>query len=228
MTQFSSPLANSDGFFSAEPILLGTIDKIGAAVTVMEVRPEGRYIFRALNKLSESYYGLSNEKMAGREIGDFRGLKGREIAQRERAIAHYDRCVATRSQVFSETRTDFPDGTHKWARHTFVPFFNDAGEVRHIVITTVEITDLKRAQQQLEDALTRTLSGFVTICSSCKGIRHDTDGWVSIEDYAAKQMGYRQFTHGLCPHCYDKAIAEDREEEPGVSDCVVEESRSRR
>ena len=49
------------------------------------------------------------------------------------------------------------------------------------MITGLDITELKETQGRLENALTRVLSGFVTICASCKDIKEDSDRWVPVE-----------------------------------------------
>ena len=53
------------------------------------------------------------------------------------------------------------------------------------------------ASRQREHHL-RTLT---PICSYCKKIRGDTDGWEPIDQYLAEH-GYR-FTHAVCPSCLD-------------------------
>ena len=73
-------------------------------------------------------------------------------------------------------------------------------------ITAVDTTEFKKTQQQLEDAMTHMLSGFVTICATCKKIRDDKESWLSIEEYAAQQMNFHQFSHGLCPNCFERAL----------------------
>ncbi len=55
--------------------------------------------------------------------------------------------------------------------------------------------------------MTHMLSGFVTICAKCKKIRNDKESWLSIEEYAAQQrLNFHQFSHGLCPNCFERAL----------------------
>ncbi len=74
----------------------------------------------------------------------------------------------------------------------------------------------KRAQEErerliseLQDALTKikTLSGLLPICSSCKKIRDDSGYWSQVEVYIRDHTD-ADFTHGLCPECYDSLMAE--------------------
>ena len=116
--------------------------------------------------------------------------------------------VEAREQISTENRHDFPDGSYRWGRHTFVPSFDDSGEVCQITVTSIEITELKKTQDKLENALTRVLSGFVTICATCKNIKEDSDQWVGVEHYLSNDANDVQFSHGYCPKCYESAIQE--------------------
>lgn len=51
----------------------------------------------------------------------------------------------------------------------------------------------------------RELQGLVPICSYCKSVRKDKDYWQRIEQYMAARTG-SEFTHSVCPDCYDKHI----------------------
>lgn len=95
------------------------------------------------------------------------------------------------------------DDSYRWGRHTSVPIFGDDEEVNQIMVTSIDITELVETQQRLEDSLTKVLDGFVTICSYCKNIKDEEQQWLSIEVYAAKHMDFHEFSHGLCPTCYE-------------------------
>jgi DNA-binding response OmpR family regulator len=57
--------------------------------------------------------------------------------------------------------------------------------------------------QELEESRQREhhLRTLTPICSYCKKIRGDKDGWEPIDQYLAEH-GYR-FTHAVCPSCLD-------------------------
>ena len=101
-----------------------------------------------------------------------------------------------------------PDGSRRFTRNTYEPIFDAAQEVKQIMITSVDITDLKNTQKRLEEALTKTLSSFLTICAKCKKIRHE-DEWQPIEQYAAEQMDYHEFSHGMCAECAKELYGDD-------------------
>ena len=62
--------------------------------------------------------------------------------------------------------------------------------------------------QQLEQALTevKQLQGLLPICSYCKKIRDDQNYWQQVEEYLCHRTDL-QFSHGVCPHCFEKEIA---------------------
>jgi len=54
--------------------------------------------------------------------------------------------------------------------------------------------------KQLQDSLTKVLSGFIPICANCKKIRDDKGCWNPIEGYLQSHTD-AQFSHGVCPEC---------------------------
>jgi len=61
--------------------------------------------------------------------------------------------------------------------------------------------------RQLEEALGRVkqLQGLLPICSYCKKIRKDQGYWEQVESYISDHSE-AQFSHGICPECYDKFV----------------------
>lgn len=62
---------------------------------------------------------------------------------------------------------------------------------------------------ELQEALSKVkqLTGLLPICSYCKRIRTDHDYWEQLECYVAEHSD-AQFSHGICPHCFDAARAD--------------------
>ncbi|MCP6726084.1 hypothetical protein NL526_28910, partial [Klebsiella pneumoniae] len=52
---------------------------------------------------------------------------------------------------------------------------------------------------------TRQFEALMSVCSYCKCVRADTNNWMSMEAYAAKQFGM-QSSHGICPHCIETRV----------------------
>ena len=66
---------------------------------------------------------------------------------------------------------------------------------------------------ELQEALTRVkrLQGLLPICSYCKRIRGDDQYWQQVDSYIVEHSD-AQFTHGICPPCSQKLMAEIDEE----------------
>ena len=66
--------------------------------------------------------------------------------------------------------------------------------------------DKEIIQKRLEEALTKTLSGYITICANCKKIQKEDSNpemqqsWQQIESYISK-VSEAQFSHSICPEC---------------------------
>jgi len=67
--------------------------------------------------------------------------------------------------------------------------------------------ELARRAQEAEKALVhiKRLQGLLPICSYCKKIRNDRNYWQEIEHYI-HEHSEADFTHGICPGCYEKII----------------------
>ena len=93
---------------------------------------------------------------------------------------------------------------------------NAEGEITHFQGIVLDITERKQAEEallqeknKLQEALAeiRTLSGMLPICAGCKKIRDDKGYWNQIECYI-RDHAEVEFTHGICPECAEKALAE--------------------
>jgi CRP-like cAMP-binding protein len=52
---------------------------------------------------------------------------------------------------------------------------------------------------------------LIQICSYCKSVRDDQNSWQVVESYTSKHTE-RQFSHGICPNCYEKIVKPELEE----------------
>lgn len=67
------------------------------------------------------------------------------------------------------------------------------------------------AQLQTALAQVKALSGLLPICAQCKKVRDDGGYWSQVEAYIEQRTEAR-FSHGLCPICFDAAMARHRDE----------------
>ena len=63
------------------------------------------------------------------------------------------------------------------------------------------ISSKNKLQKTLSEV--QTLSGLIPICAWCKKIRDDKGYWSEVEQYIGKHSK-AEFTHGMCPKCFDK------------------------
>jgi DNA-binding response OmpR family regulator len=91
------------------------------------------------------------------------------------------------------------------------PFDTDELRARIAVGVRVLALQEKLAErvQELQTALAnvKQLRGLLPICSYCKRIRGDDQYWQQVEGYIAEHSD-AQFSHGICPSCYQKVSAE--------------------
>lgn len=69
-------------------------------------------------------------------------------------------------------------------------------------------TSLEQLRQTLGERDTaleriRVLTGLLPICAGCKSIRDESGNWRPLETYISAHSG-AQFSHGMCPDCFQK------------------------
>jgi phosphoserine phosphatase RsbU/P len=91
------------------------------------------------------------------------------------------------------------------------PFDGDELRARIRVGTRVLALQQRLAERvaELQDSMAKVkqLRGLLPICSYCKRIRSDSDYWEQLESYISVHTD-AQFSHGICPCCYQKVMAE--------------------
>ena len=53
----------------------------------------------------------------------------------------------------------------------------------------------------------RILKGLLTVCSYCQRVKVDEEAWSRLERYLTQET-LVEFTHGICPQCSSKVLAE--------------------
>ncbi len=80
-----------------------------------------------------------------------------------------------------------------------------------VVISRMELRRIS-AHLACELEKVKTLHGLLPICSWCKRIRDDHGYWNQVETYISAHTE-ADFTHGICPECKDRLIAQTRPKE---------------
>lgn len=137
------------------------VDAIGTPCAIIDVRPNDHFSWWVINKAAETHFGLLHNEYSGRDMGDFQGMNEVQIEQRKRSMNNYKRCIVTKEPVFNDAKYKLSDGsTSRWGRNTFVPIFDSKQKVRRIMVTTVDITELKDAQENLAEAQQRAIASL--------------------------------------------------------------------
>jgi phosphoserine phosphatase RsbU/P len=89
----------------------------------------------------------------------------------------------------------------------------DRGELEMRLQVAVRVISLqKRLAQRVDDleaalGRVRQLQGLLPICAYCKRIRDDQNYWSQVETYLVEHSEV-QFSHGICPSCLERVMAE--------------------
>ena len=67
--------------------------------------------------------------------------------------------------------------------------------------------ELQKALDEIE-----VLKGIIPICAYCKKIRDDEGSWNQLESYVRSHSA-AEFSHGICPNCYQEQLQDMDEEE---------------
>jgi PAS domain S-box-containing protein len=118
-----------------------------------------------------------------------------------------------------DIRAQAKDGSWRWLRVRARVTGGASGEGLHYSGTLTDVSDQRRAQEQLWEAFrdnealvqqvqealdnVKTLSGLLPICVHCHKVRNDQGYWDRIEQYITERTD-AAFSHGLCPDCFQK------------------------
>jgi len=97
--------------------------------------------------------------------------------------------------------------------------FNRSLALFAIWTTAVLSVQRQMIQEEKESAVSelRVLSGLLPVCASCKKIRDDEGSWNQMELYI-RDHSEATFSHGYCPECAEKALANIEETTAGERD----------
>lgn len=139
------------------------------------------------------------------------GMDGPEVCRRIRrdeARAHTHVLLLTSR----DSQADLVAGLDAGADDYLIKPF-DPEELRarvHVGLRILKLHErLKERVGELQAALAKVkqLQGLLPICSYCKSVRTDQNYWQEVEQYIGDRSQV-QFSHGICPQCYEKVIAE--------------------
>ncbi len=121
-------------------------EKADHGIFMIQVAPEGDFLFEAFNPTTERWTGVTSERAHGRRPDE---IMPREEAAR--LVENYQRCVDTRSVVSYEESPGAPSG-HRVFRTTLIPILNDHGLVHRIIGLAHDVTQQKQVESALVEA----------------------------------------------------------------------------
>ena len=186
------------------------LNSLCVPASLVDVHEGERFVTFAINRQAEQFLGQSNAEVTGKTLAEMHVYPTTQV---ERSQARFTECVQRGEQVsYLDPAPVDVSGERRWLRATMTPVLDQAGAMVRIMVTFVDVTDVKRAEEALTAALTKVLSGFVTICAGCRRVRpddKDKSAWVPVEAYLTRRSDL-QFTHAMCPTCLSKWYGADR------------------
>jgi PAS domain S-box-containing protein len=127
---------------------------------IIDVAPDGHFIFRELNPIHERLTGLPTASLRGRTPHQ---CLPQQIA--DEVDANYRRCVESGTTVHYEERLDLPGGTRDW-QTSLTPVRDQSGRITRILGSSRDITDQKHKAEELEESrsLLQSVLSSITEC----------------------------------------------------------------
>lgn len=163
-----------------------------------------------INKKGAEKLGYTKEELIGKDWFEIM------IPEKERESMRivFDSIISGEVELagYFENKVLRKDGTERiFAWHNTV-LRDTQGRIIATVSAGEDITDKKVYDEQREKLIEelkkaleniRTLKGLIPICAWCKKIRNDEGYWIRLETYL-KEHTEAEFTHSMCPDCYEK------------------------
>jgi PAS domain S-box-containing protein len=166
-----------------------------------------------MNEFGRQFFGYSEDELIGRHII---GTIVPENESTGRDLRPLLESIAADPKAFEQNINENMrhNGERVWISWANKTVLDADGQVQEILSIGSDITERKQAEEALEEekrrlqqALdeVRTLRGIVPICAYCKKIRDDKGYWSQVEKYVSDHTD-AQFSHGVCPTCFEKEM----------------------
>ena len=161
--------------------------------------------FKRLNPAWERTLGFSVDELRSRPMLELVHPDDRDRTREQNRQVR----AGAQAKAF-ENRYVCKDGSYRWLR------WNATADVCRELIYSLarDITEQRQAEEererlvrQLQTALAevKELQRILPICSYCKSVRDDQNYWHTVEQYISRHTN-TQFSHGICPTCYEKVV----------------------
>ncbi len=179
---------------------------LGVAASLATVDGDGGFTLFANNRLIREFYGakplgqgvkLNVESV--KSLLDGERDPGELEAYVEQMVGNYRAVVESGGAISTETYVLLPDGHKRWSRNTLTPVYDESRQMRRILVTSIDVSELHASRTEIESSLKTLLSQVITICTGCDKIA-DNNEWLSMTDYIGRHSELK-FTHGICDKC---------------------------
>lgn len=173
----------------AELRYAGFFNNLAEALFIVEVKPDGRLVFDALNPAHVRVTGLDPDRIGGREVSQ---ALPPDIAQA--VLARYRECLEAGEPIDYEETHDLPVGRRVF--HTvLVPVRDPDGRIVQLLGSSRDITDRKRFQEELVQT-----SKLATLGTLAAGMAHEMSQPINIirlwAENAAVRLSEEVFDRG--------------------------------
>lgn len=179
---------------------------LGVAASLTRVDNDGGFTLFANNRLTREFYGAGSlgngVKLSIEGVKPLLEGERDQIALKayvDQMTANYRAVAESHKTVSTETSVLMPDGTTRWSQNTLTPVFDEANKVARILVTFIDVSELYKAREEIEESLSTLISQVITVCAGCDKIAEGSE-WLTMADYMTKHSE-QVFTHGICDKC---------------------------
>lgn len=179
---------------------------LGVAASLTKVDADGGFTLFANNHLTREFYGAGH---LGKGVKlSLEGVKPLLEGERNQSVlkayvdqmtTNYRAVVESKKTISTETSVLMPGGITRWSRNTLTPIFDETNSVARLLVTFIDVSELYKAREEIEESLSTLISQAVTVCAGCDKIAEGKD-WLTMADYMTKHSE-QVFTHGICDKC---------------------------
>ncbi|WAK04185.1 PAS domain S-box protein [Methylobacter sp. YRD-M1] len=120
---------------------------ISDCVCLVDVLEDGRFRYLETNRAFDALMGVPEDVMRGQYVGDLLLSSGAD-AMADKVITKLRRCLEAGSLIDEEITLDL-QSDRRIFQTTLTPLFDNSGRIRRILAISRDITERKRAEQQI-------------------------------------------------------------------------------
>jgi hypothetical protein len=176
--------------------IVETIMNLPTAGGVFDVLEENEYRLAAINQAALSLFQAQRPNPQGRLVSQLEF----SVNAASRLTAMAKRCVESSAAEIFEESFVLRDGNTIHVSVSWVPIV-ESKQVRQLVFTATDITDLVNLRMQKSRELALFASAFLKTCAWCGNVEADGQ-WVSARAYVAENGPVEEM---LCPDCRNRS-----------------------